>query len=287
MLKKAEKEATAAAKKGADTIKAQIKRVKDEAAKATKAELKAVTTAIKKAGKDSTKELGTAIDESLKSGNESARVAIQDLGEKMLEEDQEMFEKAKAHETELAKEVIKLVWEEGLQHSYDSVGKLKDEATEKAKETADEQTLALWHQSEHDAGHAKNVSLDSLHTILTMWQSALTKDHKEWSKVSNAFDSANTAAKLSHDTVAHVLSSMELSRLLRDTAVFYKLDAKEAYDRSAALLSKAQEDYALTKRNADLISGLEDMTEETAGSATRAMDAAKKVAQEIEEKTKK
>merc|ERR1719420_817601 len=94
-----------------------IKRVKDEAAKATKAELKAITTAIKKAGKDSTKELGTAIDESLKSGNESARVAIQDLGEKMLEEDQEMFEKAKAHETELAKEVIKLVWEEGLKHS--------------------------------------------------------------------------------------------------------------------------------------------------------------------------
>jgi len=119
-----------------------------------------------------------------------------------------------------------------------------------------------------------------------MWQSAVTSSHEDWAKVSGAFDSANLAGKLSHDTVAQVLSSLELSRLLRDTSVFYKMDAKEAYDRSAALLSKAQQDLATTQRNAQLIAGLEEATDGVAGSANRAIDAAKKVSTEIENKYK-
>merc|ERR1719498_2388209 len=119
-----------------------------------------------------------------------------------------------------------------------------------------------------------------------MWQAAVTKSHQTWSKVSAAFDSANMASRLSHDTVTQVLSAMELSRLLRDTSVFYKMDAKEAYDRSAALLSKAQQDLATTQRNAQLIAGLEEATDGVAGSANRAINAAKKVSTDIENKYK-
>jgi len=285
--KKAEDEAKEAAEKGAAAIKEQVARVKQEAAAETKAEVALVKAAIQAAGNESRKELAAATQESLVSGNETARHAIQGLGDKVLEEDKEMFEKAKEHETKLAEKVIKLVWKEGLQSGYDSSKKMSALAGEKAHNTSQEETLPAWVQALHDAEHAKNMSYDSLHSILTMWQSSVTGSQMEWSKVSTAFTSANMAARLSHDTVAQVLSSLELAKLLRDTSTFYKLDANEAYDRSMALLNKANADYALTQRNKGLIAGLEEATADASGVATRAVDAAKKISQEIQKQSEK
>lgn len=286
LRKKAEKEAEDSAKKGGDAIKAQIKKIKTAIAKDTQAEVKAVKAAIKDAGKAAREELASAMKEDLLTTNETAKAAIQSLGEKVLAEDQEMFAMEKERETKLAEEVIKHVWDEGLHSAHAATQELTAVAGERANNISRDEVIPGWVNSEKEAAHAKNVSLDSLHSILTMWQSTVTSNHQDWAKVSGAFDSANTAGSLSHDTVAQVLSSVELSRLLRDTSVFYKMDAKEAYDRASALLGKAKGDLETTERNKNLIAGLEEKTDEVAGASTRAIDAAKKVVEEIKKKTK-
>lgn len=284
---KAEKEAEAAAKKGGAAIEEQVKRVKEAAKKATAKEKEAVVAAIKTAGESAREELGKDMKASLEAQNATARAALEGLGDQMLAEDRGMFEQAKAHETHLAEQVQELVWKEGLHSSFDATMQMTAEAAERAHNSSITKVLPEWDKSEHDAQHALKVSQDSLHTILTMWQAAQMKSNTEWGKVTAAFDSGNIAAKLSHDTVAQTLSALELSRLLRDTATFYKMDAQESYDRAAALLTKAKEDLKTTETNAGKIAALESKTDDAAGAAARAVDAAKKVSQEIAERSKK
>jgi len=286
MTDKAKKEAEDAAKKSGAAIKEQVKRIKESTGKDTTSEIEALKKVMKGTGESAREELKTAVAEDLVTKNETAKKELEGLGDKILEEDKAMFDQAKAHEIKLAEEVQKLVWDQGLQSGYDGSMELSAKAAEEAHNISKDEVLPAWTQSFKDAGNAKNVSTDSLHSILTMWQTAVTKSHQDWSKVSAAFDSANMASRLAHDTQVQVVSGLELSRLLRDTSVFYKADAKEAYDRSAALLNKANADYAVTQRNARLIAGLEDATADAQGVAQRAIDAAKKVSTEVEHLSK-
>merc|ERR1719408_32265 len=132
-------------------IKEQVKRIKESAAKEVKAELKEITMTLKEAGKAARENLAKDAEDALVGSNETAKKAIQDLGQTVLEEDKAMFETAKEHETKLAKEVIKLVWEEGLQSSYDSTMELSGEAAVKAQNTSKDEILPAWIQSLKEA----------------------------------------------------------------------------------------------------------------------------------------
>merc|ERR1719272_1738696 len=242
---------------------------------------------VAKTGKDARAEIKAGIAEHMVNQNKTVGAAFHGLGKKVIDEDKEMFETSVKHETKLAAKVQKLIISEGHTSGYDSTMELTGEQEKKLEKTRDKEYLGPWKESEHEAHHAIEVAKDSLHTILTVWDAGLPEAHQTWNKVTKAFNSANTAAKMAHDTEAQVISSMELSTLLRETSVEYKQQAKHAYDKSKALEAAAEEGYEKTLHNKELIAGLEDATADAAGAGARAGDAAKKVSLEITEKANK